>query len=170
MKRAVTMDLVGRAPEVTSDVSVGLTSAMSPDGAVVVGVAAIWWVVSLWVVSIILVSQAVKSVLRLGGVAERLDKRRWKRLQYVIPVGVGMMLSHLFAPRVGVLFGLEFDALTSMFILGPGSGAGAAFVYDTLRTVVLPVLPRVVVGVIERVTGVEMPDHLKQLEISDEEE
>lgn len=168
MKRVVTMGLVGQAPEVTSDVTVGLVSTVSPDGAVVVGVAAIWWVVSLWVVSIILVSQAAKSVLKLVGVRERLTKRRWKRLLYVLPVIAGMALSHLFAPRVGVLFGLEFDALTSMFILGPGSGAGAAFVYDTLRTTVLPVLPRVVVGVIERVTGVQLPQSAQQMSLTED--
>lgn len=170
MKRAVTMELIGQAPEVTSDVTMGLTSTVAPDGAVVVGVASIWWVVSIWVVSIILVSQALKSVLKLAGVREKLSKRRWKRLLYVIPVVVGMTLAHLFAPRVGILFGLEFDLLTSVLILGPGSGAGAAFVYDTLRTVVMPVLPRVVVGVIERVTGVELPESARNLELSEDSE
>jgi hypothetical protein len=78
-----------------------------------------------------------------------------------VPVAVGILLSGLFGPQLGELFGLRFGVGVSVVLLGPGSGATAAFAYDVLRGVVLPIVPATVIGLIQRVTGITLPDSVK---------
>lgn len=128
---------------------------------ITVGVLPLWGIVLGWVLVIVAGSQAVKFVLKAVGLKDRLQRLVWRRWMYVVPIIVGTILSALFGPQLGKLFGLEFGLGASLVLLGPGSGATAAFAYDVLRSVVLPVIPATLHGVIERVTGIHLPDDVK---------
>lgn len=141
-----------------------------PARQITVGVVPVWGVAIGWVLAIVLVAQAVKYVGRAFGLKEFMGPPRWKRWMYVVPVLVGILLSGLFGPQLGELFGMRFGLWASVLILGPGSGAVAAFAYDVLRAVVLPVLPAVVVSLIERVTGLRLPQSAKEVSLEEESE
>lgn len=148
--------------------SVQAFTAAEPARQITVGVVPVWGVAVGWVLAIVLVAQAVKYTAKAFGLKELLGTSRWKRWMYVAPIGVGVLLSGLFGPQLGELFGMRFGIWASVLILGPGSGAAAAFAYDVLRAVVLPVLPAVVVGAIERVTGLQLPESAKEIELSED--
>lgn len=165
--REIRITLIGEAsaqelPPVDVAVTAVRSEQVAPD-AITVGVLPVWGIAVGWVLGIVLVTQAIKYVARAAGAKERLGARRWRRWMYVVPVAVGVLLSGLFGPQLATVFGLRFGVLPSLLILGPGSGAAAAFAYDVFRAVVLPVLPTVLIGTIERVTGVEIPEGVGQL-------
>lgn len=157
-------------------VAVVAVEADAPVRSITVGVLPVWGIALGWVLAVVLGAQAVKRVLKAFGLKERhpwparnplrLMRRRtrrhvWRRWMYVVPIGVGTVLSVLFGPALGESFGLRFGLWTSLLILGPGSGAAAAFAYDVLRGVVLPVLPATVIGLVEKITTITLPESVK---------
>lgn len=151
------------------DVTVGVRAESSAD-ALTVAVVPVWGIAVGWVLAIVLVTQAVKYVMRAAGLKERLGRRSWRRWLYVVPIVVGILLSGLFGVELGTHFGLRLSVGASLAILGPGSGAAAAFAYDVFRSVVLPLVPAVVSGTIERVTGIELPDSTRELQLGEPSE
>lgn len=143
----------------------------SPARKIQVGAIPVWGYGVGWVVTIVLVAQATKALMKALGARERLGRKKWRQWMYVVPVIWGVILSGLFGPQVGELFGLRFGMVTSMLFLGPGSGAAAAFAYDVFRGVVLPVLPETLTQIIEKLTGVKIKDEtvdaIRLLEESD---
>jgi len=130
---------------------------------ITVGVLPVWGYAVGWILVVIAMSQASKWLLRAAGAKKRLGRQQWKAWMMVLPAIHGTWLAAMFGPQMGALFGLRFGLLASVTILGPGSGAAAAFCYDIMRRVVLPILPSTVVQLIERVTGVTLPDEAKSI-------
>lgn len=128
---------------------------------ITVGVIPVWGIALGWVLLIVAASQATKRVLTAGGVRERMTHRSWQRWMYVVPIAWGVALAGFFGPDFAVLFGVKMDVLPSLIFLGPGSGATAAFAYDFTRGVILPVLPAAALAVLERFTGITLPDSVK---------
>lgn len=152
------------------DVTVTAVRAESSEQSVTVAVVPVWGIAVGWVLAIVLVTQAAKYVLRAAGLKERLGRVRWRRWMYVVPIAVGILLSGLFGAQLGRQFGLSLSVGASLAILGPGSGAAAAFAYDVFRSVVLPLVPAVVAGTIERVTGIELPAAARELQLGEDSE
>lgn len=163
-------------PDAGTDAGMPVAEAIAGETAIVVepdlgarqitvGVVPVWGVAVGWILAIVLASQALKSLLKAVGVKERLSRRAWRRWLYVIPVVQGTILAVLFGPALGELFGLRFGVWTSVLFLGPGSGAAAAFTYDAARGIILPVLPAAVLGLLERVTGLHLPESAKEIRL-----
>ena len=147
----------------TAEVEPVAAVAVEPEAPreITVGVMPVWGIALGWILLIVAASQAAKFVLKAVGLKDRMKRKAWRRWMYVVPVIVGTFMSALFGPQLGELFGLHFGMLESVVLLGPGSGAAAAFTYDVLRGVVLPLLPVTIIGVLERVTGLTLPDSIK---------
>lgn len=128
---------------------------------ITVGVLPVWGIALAWVLLIVGVSQATKRVLVAGGLKERLTRRSWQRWMYVVPIVWGSALSGFFGPDFVAIFGIRMGVLPSLLFLGPGSGATAAFAYDATRSVLLPVLPAAALAMLERFTGITLPDSVK---------
>lgn len=114
-----------------------------------------------WVVLVIAFTQCVKAVLKLFGMKERMGFLRWRRTLMLLPVPVAVAMGFFWGPFVAHRFGFEFDPVTAALIVGVPSGAAAPWIYMLFQYVVLPLLPATTVGLIEKFTGIDLPDDLK---------
>lgn len=153
----------GAVEDPIAEVAVEDTAVMveTLDDTNTIGLLPLWSVAALWVVAVILIAQGVKVTLKAIGLKDRLGSLRWKRWMFVVPIAVGMAMGYLLGPRVAGSFHFALDPVTSMFMLGFTSGASAPWVYMGFRHVVLPLLPATAIGLIERVTQIDLPDELK---------
>lgn len=134
---------------------------------ITVGVLPVWGIAIGWLLTIILVVQGLKKVLEFFGAKDRLRGRQWERLLFVLPIVVGIALSYGFGPQLGHVFGLSFGLWASVLFLGPGSGMAAAYAYELIRQVLVPLglrlLPSVVVAFLEQKLGLELPPAVHEL-------
>lgn len=135
--------------------------AQPPDDTTTIGLLPLWLVAAFWVVALILIAQAVKRILRAAGLRDRIGAHAWRRWMFCLPIAVGMVMGYALGPRVAAAFAVTLDPVSSLFLLGFTSGASAPWVYMAFRHIVLPVLPTVTIGIIERVSGIALPEEIR---------
>ena len=156
-------DVVVDVPAAHSSVRPGVRVEPSqPDNAHTIGLLPVWGAAALWLATVILLSQGVKTTLKAVGLKDRLGPLRWKRWMFVVPIIVGTMLGYALGPMVASAFGFALTPGTAALLLGTTSGSSAPWVYMGFRHVILPLFPAVAIGAIERVTGIDLPEELKE--------
>lgn len=116
----------------------------------------------VWVLTIIAMAQAIKRVLKVFGLKERLGRISWRRWCFVFPIISGQVLSVYYGNLVASQFGVEVSTEAAILFMGPVSAMGATFCYNMFREVVLPILPDVIVEFIEKKFDITVPEDKKE--------
>jgi hypothetical protein len=131
------------------------------DNATTIGLLPLWAVAIVWVIGIVLWTQGAKAALKAVGLKDRLNAVQWQRWMLVVPLFIGIAQALLVGPTVARAFEIDMDRWTAVVFIGGPSGAAAPWVYLFFRRAILPLLGPTALGLIEKVTGLTMPDEVR---------